>query len=131
MKQKRKKWNRFPAAFLCLLLSLLLPVHPVAAGEAPTRVTFENAQNDTPDLYVSKKVESASGNYEMPADLRFPFVLKLDGKLAGQLEYRVFDEAGTEIFRYADGESTEAKPNKIPYQTDRSGAGCPGHGIDR
>ena len=34
---------------------------------------------------------------------------------------RVFDEAGTEIFRYADGESTEAKPNKIPYQTDRSG----------
>ena len=121
MKQKRKKWNRFPAAFLCLLLSLLLPVHPAAAGEAPTRVTFENAQNDTPDLYVSKKVESASGNYEMPADLRFPFVLKLDGKLAGQLEYRVFDEAGTEIFRYADGESTEAKPNKIPYQTDRSG----------
>lgn len=86
-----------------------------------TRVTFENEQNNSPDLYVTKKIESVSGDYEAPAGLRFTFILRLNGSLADRLEYRVFDENGSEVYNYSDGESTEDKSNKIPYRTDRSG----------
>lgn len=106
-------------AVICCLVGMLSPLS--AYAEDTTRVVFENAQNDSPDLYVTKKIESASGDYEAPEDLRFTFILKLDGKLADRLIYRVFNENGEEVYRYADGESTDSKNNKIPYQTDRSG----------
>ena len=109
-------------AAICCVAAGLLPVQSVSAAEGDVpRVVFENEQNTTPDLYVTKTIESASGDYEAPEDLRFTFILKLDGRLAGQREYRVFDENGAEVYNYQDGESTDVRPNKIPFRTDRSG----------
>lgn len=105
---------------ICCLSGFLQPL-AAEAEEEVTRVTFENEQNNSPDLYVTKKIESASGDYEAPAGLRFTFILRLNGSLADRLEYRVFDENGSEVYNYSDGESTEDKSNKIPYRTDRSG----------
>lgn len=105
---------------ICCLSGFLQPLSAEAEEEV-TRVTFENEQNNSPDLYVTKKIESVSGDYEAPAGLRFTFILRLNGSLADRLEYRVFDENGSEVYNYSDGESTEDKSNKIPYRTDRSG----------
>lgn len=105
---------------ICCLSGFLQPLSAEAEEEV-TRVTFENEQNNSPDLYVTKNIESASGDYEAPAGLRFTFILRLNGSLADRLEYRVFDENGSEVYNYSDGESTEDKSNKIPYRTDRSG----------
>lgn len=113
MKYSRKGLS-FLTALLCLAGSLLpLRVSAAAAEEVP-RVVFENEQNSTPDLYVTKKVESASGSLELPQNLSFTFVLKLDGELADRLPYRVFDESGTEVFDEILGMQTG-------FKTDRSG----------
>ena len=117
-----KKHFRKLLSILTLICCLSGSLQPLAAeAEEVTRVTFENEQNNSPDLYVTKKIESASGDYEAPAGLRFTFILRLNGSLADRLEYRVFDENGSEVYNYSDGESTDDKSNKIPYRTDRSG----------
>lgn len=119
-----KKYFRKLLSFLALICCLSGFLQPLAANAAEevTRVTFENEQNDSPDLYVTKKIESASDDYEAPEGLRFTFILRLNGSLADRLKYRVFDENGSEVYNYSDGESTDDnKPNKIPYRTDRSG----------
>lgn len=102
-------------AVLCIL-SMAMPVS--AAGTS--RITFNNVKNTNPDLYITKQVRNADDRYEMPDD-RFSFVLKLDGNLAAEKEYRVFNEDGQEVFKYADGESTEDKSNKERFLTSRSG----------
>lgn len=102
-------------AVLCIL-SMTMPVS--AAGTS--RITFNNVKNTNPDLYITKQVRNADDRYEMPDD-RFSFVLKLDGNLAAEKEYRVFNEDGQEVFKYADGESTEDKSNKERFLTSRSG----------
>ena len=92
------------------------------------RVVFENDENNQPDLYITKHVESIDERYEAPKDDEFSFTLKLDGNLVNELIYRVFDENGDEVYQYVDPddsakiiESTEDKSNKIPYQTNRFG----------
>lgn len=85
----------------------------VNATDKIPRVVFENEESVTPDLYVSKKVETAEG-YEIP-DKSFSFTLKLDGQLANRLEYQVFNEDGEEVFSY------DENSNKIPFTTDRNG----------
>ena len=95
-------------------------VIPVCAAEVTPRVTFENVKNTNPDLYISKQVENADDRYEMP-DIRFTFTLKLKGALAENVNYRVYDASGNEVFNYEDGESTEDKSGKIPFKTTRSG----------
>ena len=107
-------------AIVCCLAGMVLPLPVQAAEEAP-RVVFENIQNETPTLYVSKEVKVPDGTYELPENLRFTFILRLDGELANRLEYRVFDESGAEVYNYQSGESTADKANKIPFRTDRSG----------
>jgi len=110
------KWYQKAVLALALLLSAgaALPVS-AAAEQAVTRVTFENAPSSAPDLYVKKTVESSAQGYLPPADQKYSFVLKLDGKLAKQQTYRVFDKNGNEVFRY------EALGIKIPFRTDRNG----------
>lgn len=107
---------RVITAVLCVLSMVL----PVCAADTTPRITFENVKNTNPDLYISKQVENADDRYEMP-DTRFPFTLKLNGKLADELEYRVYDEYGNEVFKYQDGESTEDKSGKLRFITTRSG----------
>lgn len=112
----KKKLLGMITAVLCILSMVL----PVCAEGSPSRVTFENIKNTNPDLYVTKQVENADDRYEMP-DTRFSFVLKLDGKLASETEYRVYDESGKEVYKYEDGESTEDKSGKLRFTTTRSG----------
>ena len=115
MKMK-KRLLRVMIAVLCILSMVL----PVCAEETTPRVTFENVKNTNPDLHISKEVENADDRYEMP-DTRFTFTLKLNGELAEEKEYRVYDETGKEVFKYQDGESTEDKEGKLRFATTRSG----------
>lgn len=116
------KWFRNFIAFLAAFCMLFgsLPVSAAVKGDETT-VTFTNVKNESPDLYVKKHVESADERYPVPADARFTFALKLDGKAAANLTYRVFDKFNNEVFRYESGESTEDKPNKLPYKTKSDG----------
>lgn len=113
-------------SFLAILCCLAGSILPVSASEGEvTRVTFTNAQSRTPDLYVTKQAESQTEGYEIPKDIRFSFVLRLDGELVNARAYRVFDESGREVYQYQNGtaleESTEDKSNKVAYKTGRSG----------
>ena len=98
------------------VLCILSMVMPVSAADVP-RVTFDNSKNTTPDLYITKQVRSADDRYEMP-DTEFGFVLKLNGALAREKQYRVFDEDGQEVFNYDDTTGTNVK---VPFETTRSG----------
>lgn len=112
-KMKKLHWHKIILSFMlavCCLVQCFGVVN--AADNDIPRVVFENEENSTPDLYISKKVESAEG-YEIP-DLSFSFTLKLDGELTNRLEYQVFDENGNEVFNYSDG-------IKVPFTTDRNG----------
>lgn len=126
MKQKMKKAAVLLTA-LCVLVTGLLSgtglfgsrnalageVTDGSAGELVPRATFTNAENDAPDLYVTKHVVSAAEGYDIP-DISFAFVLKLGGKLAGNTEYRLYSKAGEELFHMSGS-------NKIPWKTDRNG----------
>lgn len=109
-------------ASLCLLAGTALPVWAIgsAGDDAPRseptpRVVFENAQNETPDLFVTKEVESLSEGYEVPEDLSFTFILRLDGELVNRMEYHLYDASGTEVF------DKDTNGNNVPWKTDRSG----------
>ena len=120
--KRKKRIRSFLAAATCLVVSLALggitggagQTGKVHAAEETPRVIFENMQNETPDLYVSKRIESAGGEVEVDKDLTFSFILKLDGVLADRMEYRVFDESGTEVSNQESGVT-------VPFRTDRSG----------
>ena len=93
----------------------------VVQADEDTRVTFTNEENKTPDLFITKHVESADDRYEVPKDVAFKFVLKLNGKLANKEQYRVFNENGDEVFNHSDGVISSNTTNKIPFMTDRNG----------
>lgn len=121
MKKHMKKIITFLAS-LCLLAGTALPVWAIGHAEddapgtdAVPRVIFKNAQNETPDLFVTKEVESLSEGYEAPEDLSFTFILRLDGELADRLEYHLYDESRTEVF------DKDSNGNNVPWRTDRSG----------
>ena len=106
---------------------LLLAAFFMVAGtqaiqaEETTRMTFTNEENKTPDLFITKHVESADDRYEVPKDVAFKFVLKLNGKLANKEQYRVFNENGDEVYNHQDGTISSETTNKIPVMTDRNG----------
>ena len=62
---------------------LLLAAFFMVAGtqaiqaEETTRMTFTNEENKTPDLFITKHVESADDRYEVPKDVAFKFGLKI------------------------------------------------------
>lgn len=106
-----KKIKSFVLA-VCCLMGLMVPLS--AAAETVPRVVFENAAENSPDLYVTKHVDSAVEGIQVPQGLKFFFTLKLNGELANRLAYRVFDEQNEEVFNMIGGV-------KVPFQTDRSG----------
>lgn len=115
-----RKFKITLTALCSILCAFMMSATALAAEEIP-RVTFENTKEETTNLYVTKYVENADDNYPAPADVSFSFVLKLDGTLAGNREYRLFNSDNQEIFNYPDGPSTEVKANKMAFTTDRSG----------
>ena len=138
MKYIRKR--RFLLTVLCCLMWCGMSLTAAASAavgletEAETstqevpRAVFENESNNAQDLYVTKQVELVSGTEDaLDPDLRFSFILKLNQKLAEKQVYRVFNQAGEEVFqsKETDGitETTDkdAVTTKVPYMTDRSG----------
>lgn len=122
---QRIKWTPLLAILLGILLGSLSPLQALAAEEAP-RVVFRNRPNSSPDLYVTKEVENPDGA-EIPGNLRFTFILKLNGKLAAEVPYRVFDARGNEIFNTTPVLSGPARAVEsgglvIPFQTSASGS---------
>lgn len=113
------KWYKKAVLALALLLGAGAALPAAAAEQKVTRVTFENAPSSAPDLYVKKTVESSAQGYLPPADQEYSFVLKLDGALAEDEKYRVFDKNGEEVFRL--GDALGAAGIKIPFRTDRNG----------
>ena len=120
--KKIKELHFLYIVLLSVVLSFFMKLPAVAAEtEEIPRITFTNTKSESTDLYISKTVESADPRFPAPADDRFSFVLKLGGTAAKDEVYRVFNESGTEIFLYVDGESTESKSNKLTFATDRQG----------
>lgn len=126
--RKSGKRNRRTGSFLLallLLVGILSPVFGVRAEgeeEAKTpRGTFTNSKEESPHLYIQKTVVNADERYPAPEGDVFQFTLQIEGSLVKELEYRVFNAGGAEVYQYSDGESTEVKSNKIPYETSRSG----------
>ena len=72
-------------------------------------------------MCIRDSVESADDRYEVPKDVAFKFVLKLNGKLANKEQYRVFNENGDEVYNHQDGTISSETTNKIPFMTDRNG----------
>ena len=78
----------------------LIPAQPeeTQPAELPSsRVTFENEEKQSPDLYVSKRVEHADESYPAPEEDEFRFILKIDGRLADQVPYQVYDAENKEV----------------------------------
>lgn len=100
---------------LCCLVGVILPVQASSTEEpAPTtvHVTFENEKDDTIALYVTKHVQ-AVGEYTIPDDLSFSFILKLDGKPAKSVAYTVTGADGSVI--------SDKNGEPVYYQTGRDG----------
>lgn len=71
---------------------------PTQPAELPSsQVIFENEEKQSPDLYISKRVEHADESYPAPKDDEFRFILKIDGKLADQVSYQVYDAENEEV----------------------------------
>ncbi len=119
-------------SFLTIICCLAGSVAPAYAAETETgfpTATFTNKPKSSPDLYVTKQVESAVDGYTAPSTDVFQFVL-MDGndKPVKDREYRVFDQEGGEVFVYSGsyiGNSIEPgkwrKGAKVPYKTSASG----------
>lgn len=120
-----KQKGRFGASavMLVLLAACTMFVLPLMArAESPTGtdvpyIGFVNEPNDTPDLYVTKTVSSASEGYEIP-DEDFYFTVKVDGEFYANEEYKVFDSAGEEVLKYEDVNGAQVQ---VPYTTDGNG----------
>ena len=114
--KKMRISKKIISAVLALLFIFGSVIQVAAAGsdasEVP-RVTFTNEYDPMPDLYISKTVVSADDRYPAPEDAEFLFTLKLDGKLAANRQYRVFDKNGNEVF-HPQGEH-------VAFKTSRSG----------
>ena len=108
-----KKMIIIATVLCCLAVNFIQTCASEDSHPAP-RAVFENIPKQSPDLYVTKQVQSAADGFEIPGDVRFTFILKLDKKLADRREYRVFDASGEEVFNTILG-------MKTPFKTDRYG----------
>lgn len=99
--------------FITALVLMLIISSMESVFADTSRATFTNEKNNAPHLYVSKTVTTASSSYEVP-DADFHFTLKLDGSLASNVEYRVYDSDGIELYNFLFG-------IKVPWKTSRSG----------
>lgn len=101
---------------------LLTLMFSMVINAANPRITFTNARSEGTALYISKKVTCSEPGVPISTKDPFFFHLKLDGTIAGELEYRLFQN-GTEVFNYNGVLTTQKQENQIPvpFLTDRNG----------
>lgn len=125
----KKNWKRalaFLTAVSCLVGSYL-PAYASRTGEEERevipRVTFENEEKNSADLYIKKNVENVSEDYQAPVDDDFSFTLRLNGELANQKVYKLYGADGKEIHNITTlpGSGSGEVLIPIPYKTDRNG----------
>lgn len=88
-----KIWKAIALALCLILLTGTAAAAAEDSGDADPpvpRVTFTNQENTTPDLYVTKTVESLDAAYPAPEDAEFSFVVKVDGEFYSKQEYELY-----------------------------------------
>ena len=91
---------------------LVLTCSFVVSATVVPRVTFTNAEKNTPDLYVTKIVTNASEDVQDDEDPDFVFVVTVDEKIYKDEIYILLDASGKEVIK------TDPNGNKVPYKTD-------------
>nr|WP_297864296.1 SpaA isopeptide-forming pilin-related protein [uncultured Acetatifactor sp.] len=107
---------RVITSFLTIICCLAGSMTTLSAAEndgTVPHVTFTNEPNLSPDLRVTKTVQSAAAGYEVPEYVRFQFVLKLNGEIAAGEKYTLSDRNG-EIIRKSGN-------NTVDFETDENG----------
>ncbi len=96
---------------ICCLSGSILPAYAAGGGTGVPTATFINEPNNSPDLYVSKQVESAAEGYTAPAADLFQFILTDEnGQPIRDQEYQVIDEDLGEVAEYRGRYSDQNLP---------------------
>ena len=125
--------NRSKRIVLIIAAVILIPlaiavganeIYGILSGSSfSSFITFFNAKAQDTALYVQKEVINGNPDYPAPADDEFEFVLKLNGSVARDTEFTLYDSEGRKIFNYSDGETTTEVKGKMEDArlTDRYG----------
>lgn len=107
-----------------LSLTLLTFLSSVMVRGEKDRVTFFNSESTDSALYISKEITAASAHMDAPSDDSFVFFLKLNGKEAREVSFRLFGGDGKEIYNYNGTLTTKYSKDQIPtpFQTDYNGS---------
>ncbi len=110
MMKSKKYMNRILSflTIICCLAGCVLTVLPARAEDSVPRAVFTNEPNEAPDLYVTKELQNAESYKGNPDELRFSFILKLNGKTANKQEYTII----------RDGEEEKEEGRVKVYQTE-------------
>ena len=126
-KNKTKRLVLIIAAAILIPLAVVvgaLEVYGIISGSSfSSFITFFNAKAQETALYVQKEVVNGNAAYPAPEDDEFEFVLKINGSVARDTEYTLYDSEGRKIFNYPDGETTVEVSGKMENArlTDRYG----------
>lgn len=96
---KSKKYINRIVSFLtiiCCLAGSAVTVRTARAEESVPRAVFTNEPNETPDLYITKELQNPESYDGDLKELRFSFILKLDGKIANKQEYTIIENGEEE-----------------------------------
>ena len=128
-----KKWihRLIAVVILALFLPLAIGVGAEELGvfssssssSFSSYVTFYNAKTPEAGFAVKKEVENTSDLFPAPEDDEFEFTLKINGEVARDMLYTLFDADGRRIYNYEDGQTTVEDPSKleVALKTDRYG----------
>ncbi len=125
------KKYRIKSIAILLVAALLLPVAlGVGIAEAASilssssssmsaYIAFYNAHDEETSLYVQKLVEGEGA----PEDDEFEFIIQLNGSVARDLMYTLYNEEGSRIYVYDGEQTTVQDPTKFEdaLKTDRNG----------
>ena len=123
-KMKLREYIKMALLAVLFLISFVSGKTVQAADDSPY-IVFENEPNNTPDLYVSKKV--ASDTTGSIPDATFRFSVKVNGSFYSNKTYRLIGPDGKELFQVLgpDGSIIETSDpdqnNTVEYTTDRNG----------
>ncbi len=84
-------------------------------------VEFDNAQIQSADLYVTKNVQVMDGDDTDYSEVEFTFYLWLDGSVARQQVYTLWDGDGNQVYEDVDGVQSTDPTGAIIFKTTRQG----------
>lgn len=124
----KKKFNYLA---MVLITALLLPVvirvgaqeFASSSSSSSAFITFYNVKDLVTTLYVKKQVENSAGKLPSPVDDEFDFFLKLNGSVARDQAYVLYNADNLRIWNYEDGQTTVEDKNKMELElkTDQYG----------